>query len=81
MLEPLVYRTKECCDLLRIKPTTFWKLVKEGKLEARKLGGVTVVPAGSLKRFAENLPPAASPWAAYRAAPSVEVPTSWQAPS
>lgn len=59
MLEKLVYRPREAQEALGIKNTKFWALVKEGKLETRKLGGATVVPAESLKRFVENLPKAA----------------------
>jgi hypothetical protein len=59
MPEKLVYRPAEAQAALGIKNTKFWELVKEGKLEARKLGGCTVVPAESLRRFVENLPSAA----------------------
>ncbi len=54
----LVHRSSTVCDMLDIRIGTFWKLVKEGKLETRKLGGLTVVPAESLKRFVEGLPSA-----------------------
>jgi hypothetical protein len=59
MLEKALYRPNEAQHVLGIKNTKFWALVKEGALECRKLGGATVVPAESLKRFIENLPKAA----------------------
>jgi excisionase family DNA binding protein len=59
MLEKALYRPAEAQKLLGIKNTKFYALVKEGALECRKLGGATVVPAESLKRFIENLPKAA----------------------
>lgn len=55
----LLYRPAEAQHLLGIKNTKFWALVKEGALECRKLGGATVVPAESLARFIESLPPSA----------------------
>jgi len=56
--EKLVYRPREVQDALGIKNTKFWALVKAGLLETRKLGGCTVVPAESLRRFVESLPSA-----------------------
>ena len=58
MSEKLVYRPAEAQAALGIKNTKFWALVKEGKLEARKIGAATVVPAESLHRFIANLPKA-----------------------
>ncbi len=58
MSEKLVYRPREAQESLGIRNTKFWQLVKEGKLETRKLGGATVVPAESLRRFVESLPSA-----------------------
>ena len=59
MSDKLVYRPAEVQAALGIKNTKFWQLVKEGLLETRKLGGATVVPAESLRRFVESLPKAA----------------------
>jgi hypothetical protein len=58
MSEKLVYRPAEAQAALGIKNTKFWALVKEGQLEARKIGNATVVPAESLHRFVANLPKA-----------------------
>ena len=58
MTEKLVYRPAEAQVALGIKNTKFWQLVKDGLLETRKMGGATVVPAESLRRFVESLPSA-----------------------
>ena len=56
MTEKMLFRPAEVKQALGIGHTSFWKLVKEGKLETKKLGGCTVVPAESLRRFVESLP-------------------------
>jgi len=56
MTDKLVYRPAEAQAALGIKNTLFWQLVKEGKLETRKIGSATVVPADSLKAFLAGLP-------------------------
>ncbi|WP_234731075.1 helix-turn-helix domain-containing protein [Acidocella facilis] len=56
MTEKLVYRPREAQAALGIKGTKFWALVKAGALETRKMGGATVVPAESLRRFVDGLP-------------------------
>jgi hypothetical protein len=56
MFEKLVYRPAEAQAALGIKNTLFWQLVKEGKLEARKIGAATVITAESLQAFVANLP-------------------------
>ena len=52
----LLYRPAEAQAALGIKNTLFWQLVKDGKLEVRKLGGATVVPRASLVAFVDSLP-------------------------
>lgn len=59
MTEKLVYRPREAQEALGIKNSKFWELVKEGRLETRKLGAATVVPAESLRVFVDSLPKAA----------------------
>jgi hypothetical protein len=58
MLEKLAYRPAECQTALGIKNTLFWQLVKEGRLETRKIGSATVVPSESLQAFMASLPKA-----------------------
>ena len=53
-----LYRPAQVQAALGIKNTKFWQLVKEGKLEAKKIGRATVITADSLKRFVKTLPPA-----------------------
>ena len=60
MNEKLLYRPAEACETLGIKLTNFWRLVKEGQIETRKLGAATVVTAESLRRFVDGLPSAAA---------------------
>jgi predicted DNA-binding transcriptional regulator AlpA len=55
-----LFRPAEVQATLGIGHSTFWKLVKEQKLETRKIGRATVVPAESLHRFVESLPKAAA---------------------
>ena len=56
MTDKLVFRPAEAQAALGIKNTLFWQLVKEGKIETRKIGSATVVPADSLKAFLAGLP-------------------------
>lgn len=56
--DKLLYRPAEVQEALGIKASMFFELVKTGRLEARKLGRATVIPAESLLRFVANLPKA-----------------------
>ncbi len=56
MTEKLAYRPTEVQAALGIKNTAFWGLVKAGRLETRKIGRATVVPAESLHQFVASLP-------------------------
>lgn len=38
--------------------TTLYELIGAGKIEARKAGGRTLIPAESLRSYIANLPPA-----------------------
>ena len=58
MSDKMLYRPAEVQEVLGIKASMFFELVKNGQLEARKLGRATVVPAESLHRFVANLPKA-----------------------
>jgi excisionase family DNA binding protein len=53
----LLHRVKETKVMLGVGNTTVFNLIKAGKLEARKLGGLTMITDESLRRFVENLPP------------------------
>lgn len=59
-MNKLTYRPREAQELLGIKHTAFWALVRSGKIETHKIGAATVVKAECLLRFIESLPPAKS---------------------
>lgn len=56
MSEKRLYRPTEVQAALGIGHSTFWKLIKEQRLETRKIGSATVVPAESLEQFIASLP-------------------------
>ncbi len=47
--EPLAYSVKEAIRVSSIKKTRLYSLIKEGRLEARKVGKRTLIPAASLR--------------------------------
>ncbi len=56
--ERLVYSIKQACDALCVGRTKLYQLIAGGFLDARALGGRTVVTADSLNAFLAALPPA-----------------------
>jgi len=50
-LEPLAYSIPDACRVSSLGRTFLYSLISEGKLEARKVGGRTVIPADSLRRL------------------------------
>ena len=58
MSQILAYRPAAAQAAIGIGNTLFWQLVKEGKLETRKIGSATIVPAESLHAFVAGLPKA-----------------------
>ena len=53
--EKLFYRPAEAQTSLGIGHSLFWQKVKSGEIETRKIGRATVIPAASLKAFAEKI--------------------------
>ena len=49
---------RDACSAVGIGRSTLYGLINAGKLEARALGGRTVIPAASLEQLIANLPPA-----------------------
>lgn len=47
--EPLAYSVAEAIRVSSIKKTRLYALIKEGRLEARKIGKRTLIPAASLR--------------------------------
>lgn len=53
---PFAYSLSDAAQALGIKKTTLYHLLSEGALDARKIGGRTVVTAQSLHAFVAGLP-------------------------
>lgn len=49
---------RDACSAVGIGRSTLYGLINSGKLEARALGGRTVIPAESLERLVASLPAA-----------------------
>jgi hypothetical protein len=49
-------RVKEFCEAEGIGPTTFYKQVKLGLLEAKKVGSATIVTPEARRKWRESLP-------------------------
>ena len=58
MTEPLAYTIDAAAQAAGIGRTTLYSLIGEGKIEARKSGGRTLIPAVSLRAYLDSLPPA-----------------------
>jgi excisionase family DNA binding protein len=54
----LAFSVRDACAAIGIGRTKLYALIGDGKLEARALGGRTVIPAASLEQLIANLPPA-----------------------
>ena len=53
-IEPLAYSVKEACRVSSIGRTRLYQLIAEGRLEARKIGRRTIIPAESLRALIEG---------------------------
>ncbi|GAA4780140.1 helix-turn-helix domain-containing protein [Novosphingobium ginsenosidimutans] len=51
--EPLAYSVADACKVSSIGKTNLYKLIANGKLEARKVGKRTLIPAASLRALIE----------------------------
>ena len=47
-LEPLAYSISEACKVSSIGRTYLYQLINEGRIEVRKIGKRTLIPAASL---------------------------------
>ena len=54
----LAFGINDACAAIGIGRTKLYHLINAGALEARALGGRTVIPAASLEQLIANLPPA-----------------------
>lgn len=50
----LAYSVQDACRVSSIGRTRLYALIKDGKLDARKIGKRTLIPAASLKRLLEE---------------------------
>jgi hypothetical protein len=55
---PLAYTVKDACAAVGCKVTKLYELVGAGLLDARKIGGRTVIVGDSLRRYVASLPKA-----------------------
>jgi len=53
-LQPLAYSVKEACKVTSLGKTYLYHLIKEGRLEVRKIGNRTIIPAASLHALIEG---------------------------
>jgi len=53
-LEPLAYSIADACRVSSIGKTRIYSLIAEGRLEVRKIGKRTLIPAASLRRLIEG---------------------------
>jgi excisionase family DNA binding protein len=53
-LEPLAYSVREACRLSSLGRTRLYQLIAEGRLEVRKIGKRTLIPASSLRALIEG---------------------------
>ena len=51
---PLAYSIADACRVSSIGKTRLYALIKEGRLEARKIGKRTLIPAASLRRLIDG---------------------------
>lgn len=52
--EPLVYSVADACRITTLCKSQIYNLIRANKLEARKLGRRTVIPACSLRALIEG---------------------------
>ena len=54
LIEPLAYSVAEACRVSSIGKTNLYALAKSGRLEMRKIGGRTLIPAASLRALIDG---------------------------
>lgn len=55
---PLAYRVADAAKAVGLSRSRIYELIGDGTLEARKIGGCTVIPAASLQALVANATPA-----------------------
>lgn len=54
---PLAYTIPDACEVLCIKKAKLYNMVKAGEIEAKKMGGRTIILRSSIEKLLANLPP------------------------
>ncbi|MFC4254411.1 helix-turn-helix domain-containing protein [Altererythrobacter xixiisoli] len=52
--QPLAYSVNEACQVSSLGRTRLYQLIAEGRLEARKIGKRTIIPATSLRALIDG---------------------------
>ena len=52
--EPLAYSVADACRVSRIGRTRLYQLIGEGRLQTRKIGKRTLIPAASLRALIDG---------------------------
>jgi excisionase family DNA binding protein len=50
----LAYSVREACEASSLGRTTIYAHIAAGRLEAKRIGGRTIIPAASLRRLIEG---------------------------
>lgn len=53
-IEPLAYSINEACRVSSLGRTRLYQLIGEGRLEVRKIGKRTLIPAASLRALIDG---------------------------
>ncbi|WP_230461325.1 helix-turn-helix domain-containing protein [Sphingobium sp. CAP-1] len=54
VVEPLAYSVSEACRVSSLGRTRLYQLIGEGRLEVRRIGRRTLIPAASLRALIEG---------------------------
>ncbi len=55
VIQPLAYSVSEACRVSSLGRTRLYQLIAEGRLEVRKIGKRTLIPAASLRALIDGL--------------------------
>ena len=53
-LDPISYSINDACKVLGLGRTYLYQMIGDGRLEARKIGKRTLIPASSLRRLIDG---------------------------
>jgi excisionase family DNA binding protein len=55
-IEPMVLGVKDAATFIGLSKSRLYELISENQIEARRLGGRTVIPVASLRAFVNSAP-------------------------